>query len=86
MTRACQAHTLRRKDGEAHHRERNAMAPAFSPRNIKGCWQDIYTKVAEDYIGRLPRGETVDLFTDLAAPYAARCLTHLLGIPEATDE
>ena len=86
MTRAFQAHTLMRKDGEAHHRERNAMAPAFSPRNIKGCWQDIYTKVAEDYIGRLPRGETVDLFTDLAAPYAARCLTHLLGIPEATDE
>ena len=86
MARAFQAHTLMRKDGEAHLRERNAMAPAFSPRNIKGCWQDIYTQVAEDYIGRLPRGETVDLFTDLAAPYAARCLTHLLGIPEATDE
>jgi cytochrome P450 len=26
------------------------------------------------------------LFTALAAPYAARCLTHLLGIPEASDE
>lgn len=85
MTRAFQAQTLMRKDGEAHKRERNAMAPAFSPRNIKGCWQEIYTKVAEEYVGRLPRGETVDLFTDLAAPYAARCLTHLLGIPEASD-
>jgi cytochrome P450 len=86
MTRAFQAHTLMRKDGEAHKRERNAMAPAFAPRLIKGCWQEIYTKVAEDYVGRLPRGETVDLFTALSAPYAARCLTHLLGIPEATDE
>ncbi|MBY6158113.1 cytochrome P450 [Pseudooceanicola nitratireducens] len=86
MARAFQTQTLMRKDGEAHKRERNAMAPAFSPKNIRGCWQEIYTKVAEDYVGRLPRGETVDLFTDLAAPYAARCLTHLLGIPEATDD
>jgi len=86
MARAFQAHTLMRKDGEAHNRERSAMAPAFSPKNIRGCWQEIYTKVAEDYVGRLPRGETVDLFTDLAAPFAARCLTHLLGITEATDE
>jgi len=85
MTRAFQAQTLMRKDGDAHKRERNAMAPAFAPRNITGCWQTAYTKVAEDYIGRLQRGETVDLFTELAAPFAARCLTHLLGIPEATD-
>ncbi len=86
MTRAFQAHTLMRKDGEPHKRERNAMAPAFSPKNIKGCWQEIYTQVAQDYIARLPRGETVDLFQALAAPYAARCLTHLLGIPEASDD
>ncbi|MDQ2092426.1 cytochrome P450 [Marimonas arenosa] len=85
MKRAFLAHTLMRKDGEEHMRERNAMAPAFNPKVIMGCWQPIYTKVAEDYIGRLPRGETIDLFTDLAAPYAARCLTHLLGIPEASD-
>ena len=86
MKRAFLAHTLMRKDGEEHARERAAMAPAFSPKNIKGCWQPIYTQIAEDYIARLPRGETVDLFTDLAAPFAARCLTHLLGIPEASDE
>lgn len=85
MARAFQTQTLMRKDGAAHKRERNAMAPAFSPRNIKGCWQDIYTKVAEAYVGRLPRGETVDLFPALAAPFAARCLTHLLGIPQASD-
>lgn len=85
MQRAFQAHTLMRKDGAEHKAERNAMAPAFSPRLIKGCWQEIYTKVAEEYVARLPRGETVDLFTALAAPFAARCLTHLLGIPEASD-
>ena len=86
MKRAFRAHTLMRKDGEEHARERGAMAPAFTGRNIKQCWEPIYTKVAEEYVARLPRGETVDLFTALAGPFAARCLTHLLGIPEASDE
>jgi len=86
MKRAFLAHTLMRKDGEEHARERGAMAPAFSPKVIKNCWQPIYTSVAEDYITRLNRGDTVDLFTELAAPFAARCLTHLLGITEASDE
>lgn len=86
MARAFQAQTLMRKDGEDHARERGAMAPAFGPRVIKGCWQPLYTDIAKDYIDRLPRGETVDMFTDLAAPFAARCLAHFLGIPEASDE
>ena len=85
MQRAFRAHTLMRKDGAEHAAERGAMAPAFTARNIKQCWEPIYTRIAEDYIARLPRGETVDLFTQLAGPYAARCLTHLLGIPEASD-
>lgn len=85
MKRAFQAQTLMRKDGEDHARERGAMAPAFAPKVIKGCWQPLYTQIAKDYIDRLPRGETVDLYQALAAPFAARCLAHLLGIPEASD-
>ncbi len=86
MKRAFRAHTLMRKDGEEHARERGAMAPSFTARNIKQCWEPIYTQIADDYVARLPRGETVDLFTALAGPFAARCLAHLLGIPEASDE
>ena len=36
MKRAFWAHTLMRKDGEEHRRERMAMAKAFSPRVIHG--------------------------------------------------
>lgn len=85
MKRAFQAHTLMRKDGEEHLAERNAMAPAFSPRNIRGHWSKIYEDIGQEYVDRLPKGETVDLFTDLAAPYAARVLTNLLGIESASD-
>ena len=86
MKRAFWSHTLMRKDGEEHLRERGAMAPAFAPRVIRDEWVPAYTKVAEEYVSRLPRGEVVDLFPALNGPYCARGLAILLGIEEATDE
>ena len=86
MERAFRAHTLMRKDGEEHMRERMAMAPAFGAKVIRDCWAPLYQGIAEDYVGRLPRGETVDLFKQLAGPFAARCLAHLLGLPDASDD
>lgn len=86
MKRAFRAHTLMRKDGEAHLRERMAMAPAFGPKVIRDEWVPAYTKIAEEYVARLPRGEVVDLFPALSGPYSARGLAILLGIEEATDE
>ncbi len=86
MQRAYHAQTLMRKDGEAHLRERMAMAPAFSPRVIKGEWMPAYARIADEYLDRLPKGETVDLHWVLSSPYAARGLAELLGIPEATDD
>lgn len=52
---------------------------------MRDHWQGIYSGIARDYVDRLPRGEVVDLFQTLAAPFAARCLTHLLGIESATE-
>ncbi|RTL67111.1 MAG: cytochrome P450 [Hyphomicrobiales bacterium] len=85
MRRAFLAHTLMRKDGAAHARERNAMGPAFAPTAIRKTWEPLYRQIAQEYVGRLPRGELVDLFPHLAGPFAARCLAHLLGLPEASD-
>ncbi|OWX97624.1 cytochrome P450 [Thioclava sp. IC9] len=85
MKPAFRAHTLMRKDGEEHLRERMAMAPALTPKRIQTDWGPLYEKFAEQYVGRLPRGETVDLFSELCGPLAARILAHVLGIPEASD-
>ena len=85
MARAFQAHTLMRKDGDEHRSERMAMAPAFSPRLIRDHWQPLYQKLAEDYVSKLPRGEVVDLFPNLAGPFAARTLASQMGMAEASD-
>ncbi len=86
MHTAFQAHTLMRKDGVEHRAERMAMQPAFSPKVIKSDWGQLYKDIAEEYVGRLPKGEIVDLYTDLCAPVAARILAHMLGMEEASDE
>ena len=86
MKRAFWAHTLMRKDGAEHLRERMAMAPAFAPKVIRDDWVPQYQKIAEDYVARLPRGEVVDLFPALSGPYCARGLAVLLGIEDASDE
>jgi cytochrome P450 family 104 len=86
MERAFQAKTLMRRDAEDHLRLRNAMRPSFSAQNIRDVWVPQYTRVAEEYVGRLPRGEVVDLFPALAGPVAARCLGLVMGIQSASDD
>ena len=86
MRRAFWAHTLMRKDGQEHLRERMAMAPSFAPRVIRDEWVPEYEKIAKEYVARLPRGEVVDLFSALSGPYAARGLAIVLGVDAATDD
>jgi cytochrome P450 len=86
MKRAFQAHTLMRKDGDAHLRERTAMVPAFAPKVIMNEWVPAYETFAHEFVSSLPRGEVVDLFQALSGPYAARGLAKVLGMEEATDD
>lgn len=84
MKRAFLAHTLMRKDGAEHMRERMAMAVAYSAKNISSHWLPIYNRIADEMVAGLPKGDVIDLFGSLASPFAARCLSHLLGLPDAT--
>ncbi len=85
MKRAMWSHTLMRKDGEEHRRERMAMNGAFVPKVINSDWAPNYERIAREYVARLPKGEVVDLFSALSGPFSARGLAVLLGMDEATD-
>ena len=86
MKRAFLAHTLMRKDHDEHRAERMAMMPAVMPKTIETEWVPLYKTLAAQYLDRLPRGETVDLFPALAGPIAARMLAHAMGVPDANDD
>lgn len=85
MERAFQAKTLMRRDGADHLRLRNAMRPSFSAGNIRDTWVPAYTRIAEEFVASLPKGEIVDLFPALAGPVAARCLGAILGLQTVSD-
>ena len=85
MKRAFLAHTLMRKDGSDHRQERMAMAPSLSSRVVRQVWAPLYTEYAEAYVGKLPRGETVDLYQVLCGPLAARILADMMGILQVAD-
>lgn len=86
MQPAFRAHTLMRKDGAEHRRERMAMQMAFTPKVIKQNWAQIYRDITEEYLARLPKTGTVDLYTDICGPVSARILVHILGLDGASDE
>jgi len=86
MKRAFGAHTLMRKDGDAHRRERMAMMPTFSSKNIDEHWVPIYRDMAKNFLDTLPTGETIDLFPLLSGPIAARFLAATMGMPDASDD
>ncbi|MBX2837065.1 MAG: cytochrome P450 [Gammaproteobacteria bacterium] len=85
MERAFGAKTLMRRDGDDHMRLRKAMMPSMSPGQVKKVWSDQIEQIAAEYIDRLPKGETIDFFSAFAAPFSARCVAVVLGIPQASD-
>jgi cytochrome P450 family 104 len=86
MQPAFRAHTLMRKDGDEHRRERMAMQLAFTPKVIKSDWAQIYRDITDEYLSRLNKGDTVDLYREICGPASAAILTHILGLNGASDE
>jgi cytochrome P450 len=86
MQPAFRAHTLMRKDGDEHRRERMAMQMAYTPKVIKQNWAQLYRDITDTYLGRLKKGETVDLYQEICGPVSAAILIHVLGLDGATDE
>ncbi|KFF98893.1 unspecific monooxygenase [Streptomyces scabiei] len=75
-------HTMLRKDGADHLRERRAAEPALRPRAVERHWIPRFEQLADELIdGFYERGEA-DLFTEFAGPMAALCLAAVLGLRE----
>lgn len=84
MTRVM-GHTLLRKDGEAHRRERAAAEPALRPRAVKEHWHPVFERNTNDLIDEIAERGEADLFKDFAGPLAARNLACVLGLRNVSD-
>ncbi|MCR9235896.1 MAG: cytochrome P450 [Alphaproteobacteria bacterium] len=86
MQRAFRGHTLMRKDGPEHLRERHTMAGAFTADTISSHWRPEFENIVDELLDGLPKHGTVDLFTAFANPLAARYVKLVLGLESATEE
>jgi cytochrome P450 len=72
-------HTMMRKDGEAHARERKAIEPALRPGAVKSCWAPRLEAIFDEVMAGFEKDGEADLFAALAAPMAGRALAEVLG-------
>lgn len=81
--RAFQATSMMRKDGDFHRAERMAMKPGLSATKIKSVWARHASLYANEILSGLKQGQIIDLFTEVAAPYAGAVLGKALGLDGA---
>ena len=86
MHRAFGGHTLMRKDGCEHLRERRAMEAAFAPGHLQQNWQQKFEDLVEGLVGRLEGKDQANLLPDFAAPLSAGYLKLVLGLDNASED
>ncbi|MGJ4887610.1 cytochrome P450 [Bradyrhizobium sp. HKCCYLRH3099] len=73
-------HNMMRKDGAAHMAERQAIAPAVSPRAVRVQWLAQFQAHADRLIDALDPAADVDLVRNFALPFSAECLKLITGL------
>ncbi|WP_322766826.1 cytochrome P450 [Frankia sp. Cr1] len=77
-------HTMLRKDGAAHARERAAAESVLRPRTVRDHWTPIFQRNTDDLISRLYERGEADLFREFAGPLAATNLAAVLGFRDVS--
>lgn len=85
MQRAFGGHTLMRKDGCPHLRERRAMTPALTLGQIEK-WRSAFEHLTDGLLNALASQGTLDLATAFAEPLSAGYLKCVLGLDDAGAE
>ena len=68
-------------EGEAHHRMRRLLGPAFSRRVVEAL-RPRFAGLAGELAGEFAGRGRCEFMADFAEPYAARVIAIMLGIPE----
>ena len=79
MQRAFGGHTLMRKDGCPHLRERSAMEPALVFDQVQQ-WKPAFERLTDQLLDNLEAQSTADLFHAFAVPLSAGYLKLVLGL------
>jgi cytochrome P450 len=79
-------HTMLRKDGAEHRRERKAAEPAVRARMTNEHWTPLFQRLTDELVDGFVRRGEADLFTEFAAPFAELSLGAVLGLTDAAAQ
>ena len=74
--------TLLNLEGDAHHRLRRLLVPAFAPRHVTPLVPRFHA-LAEELIDGFADAGRCEFMAAFAEPYASRVATMVLGLPDA---
>ncbi|WP_424982410.1 cytochrome P450 [Maritalea sp. S77] len=86
MQRAFGGHTLMRKDGAAHLKERAAMTETFKVNHWACEWKNRFATHIDQALEQLPTSGELELSDKFAKPLVAHILNDLLGIEPDSEE
>ena len=84
--RAFQGTSMMRLDGPNHLRERRSIQPALSAKLIGTVWREAAEESADRLLAQFEEGQEIEMFTELAAPFAGDVLCKVLGLLDITGE
>lgn len=84
--RAFQGTSMMRLDGPNHMRERRSIQPALSAKLIGTVWREAAEAAADALLDRFEEGQEIEMFTQLAAPYAGEVLCTVLGLTDISGQ
>ncbi|MGR3839895.1 MAG: cytochrome P450 [Cognatishimia sp.] len=84
--RAFQGTSMMRRDGPDHMRERRSIQPALSAKLIGTVWREIAENCADRLLDQFDQGQEIEMFTELAAPFAGEVLAKVLGLLDADGQ
>ena len=78
--RAFQGTSMMRLDGPKHMKERRSIQPALSAKLIGSVWRAAAEEAADRLLDQFAPGQEIEMFSQLAAPYAGEVLCKVLGL------
>src|SRR5699024_3760236 len=86
LMKRAMGHSMLRKDDPAHQRERKAAGTPLRPNQVKKQWTPIFQRNAEALLGGIRGDGAAELIDSFAAPFAARNLAEIIGLPNASAQ
>ena len=75
-------HSMMRKDGEEHRKERFVYYPTISPRKVEQMWSELFLNLTNTILDKFAQSGSIDLVPDYATATSGEALKAIKGLTQ----